>query len=108
MLRASIDDLGVWLNLRAIGREPEETSADMGADMLIAFTDALVARSDDLDEMRHELAAVLGPEAVAPAAAAAGNFQMMNRLVDGVGVAIPARLTEIADAIGVEYPPNHR
>ncbi len=69
---------------------------------MLRFTDALVSRTGDLDGARVALIEVMGPEVVAPAAAAAGNFEMMNRVVDGVNVAIPASREAIAPEIGLD------
>jgi hypothetical protein len=45
-----------------------------------------------------------GPAAVVRAAAVAGNFQMMNRLVDATGVPVGASMWEIADELGIRPP----
>lgn len=88
MLRASLQAAGRNVNLRALG----DVSVDPGrtdAAALLVFTTALVGRTDHLDVARDALIDELGSGAVAPAAAAAGNFEMMNRLVDAVGVRKP-------------------
>lgn len=69
---------------------------------LVRFADALVgAREDRLAAPRTDLAAVLGTGAVAPAAATAGNFEMMNRILDATGVPVPTRLAAIATELGL-------
>ncbi len=86
MLRASAQISGLPLNLAGI--------ADLGQDPLIAggtellaFTTALVGRDvDSLGSARSALTAALGSEATARASAVAGNFEMMNRLLDATGV----------------------
>lgn len=103
MLRASAQSIGVEIDLRAIGdRERHPGRAD--AVVLLRFTDALVGRTDELDRARAALIEELGPSAVAPAAAAAGNFEMMNRIVDGVGVSVPASMWAMATGLGVSLP----
>ena len=88
MLRASADAASVVLNLRAIG-DPTQGSGRDDADALLAFTSALVQRMDDLDEQRLQLIDVLGADAVVPASGSAGNFEMMNRILDGAGIPVP-------------------
>ena len=100
MLRASTQTMGVEIDLRSVGdRERDPGRADAVA--LLRFADALVGRTEDLDSARAQVIDILGPEAVAPAAASAGNFEMMNRLVDGVGVAVPASMHAMGPDLGL-------
>lgn len=100
MLRAGIQATGVDLDLRTVGNRSHPSARDDAA-ALLRFTDALIGQTDDLDPARQHLTAVIGPDAVAPAAATAGNFEMMNRLVDAAGVSVPAALAAIAPEIGL-------
>lgn len=101
MLRAGAQAVGVEIDLRAVGNREIQPGRDDAA-ALLRFTDALVGRTDELDETRLALIDVLGREAVALAAAAAGNFEMMNRVVDGTGIVIRPSMKEIASEIGVD------
>lgn len=89
MLRASADTASVVINLRAIG-DPTQQSGRDDADVLLAFTTALVQRTNDLDHQRSRLVDVIGVDAVVPASGSAGNFEMMNRILDGAGIVVPA------------------
>lgn len=96
MLRESAHTARVALNLTAIGA-PGANPGREDAAALLAFTDALVGDwAGRLAAARRHLVAVLGAPAVAPAAATAGNFEMMNRVVDATGVPVPARLAAVA------------
>jgi hypothetical protein len=89
MLRASAEASNAPLNLMAIPN-PSLDPLLPGGRELLAFTTALVARDDQkLEATRSNLAKALGSGAVAAAAGAAGNFQMMNRLLDATGVPQP-------------------
>ena len=100
MLRASAQVAGVEIDLRSIGDRERHPGRDDAA-VLLRFTDALVGRTDELDRARAGLSDTLGHDAVAPAAAVAGNFEMMNRVVDGVGVAVSSSLRSIAPELGL-------
>ncbi|MCP4960270.1 MAG: hypothetical protein GY925_13510 [Actinomycetia bacterium] len=72
---------------------------------LLAFTDAAILHDpDEMPEARLELAASAGPDAVVRAAAVAGNFQMMNRLLDGIGVKISRHAMTLANELGLTVP----
>lgn len=56
------------------------------------------------DEVGEEaLKLVAGPEAVVRAAGCAGNFQIMNRLMDTLGVPVSRRLA-LAEELGLDLP----
>ena len=102
MLRASLRETGTEIDLRSLGN----ASIDPGrsdAAALIRFTSALVSRTPDLADARDALISALGPESVAPAASAAGNFEMMNRILDAAGVRKPS-LDQLLPEIGL--PPD--
>ena len=100
MLRASTQASGIELNLQSIG-----TNADPGrqdARDLLRFADALVTHSG-LSEARTNLANSLGDLAVPLASGAAGNFEMMNRILDGAGIPVPASTrASVAALVGLD------
>ena len=99
MLRASAITTGIDLDLRSVGdHDIDPGRADAVA--LLRFADAVVGRTSDLADARAALVEVLGADAVVPAAGAAGNFEMMNRLVDAVGVVVPRSMYAIGPEIG--------
>lgn len=68
---------------------PEVDSGVPGGKILSDFVDALVGTdSARLASARKEVAAVLGPAAVAAAAAVAANFTKNDRLANGLGIPI--------------------
>ena len=101
MLRASAQANGTPIDLRSIGDRQRHPGGDDAA-ALLRFTDALVGRTPDLDDSRNGVVDVLGLAAVAPAAAAAGNFEMMNRIVDATGIPVPARMAARAPELGLD------
>jgi hypothetical protein len=44
---------------------------------------------DDLTDAQAAIIDILGPESLVDAASVFGNFQMMNRVAEGSGIAIP-------------------
>jgi len=101
MLRASADATDQPIDLRAItDRAPDALLRD-GNDLL-RFATALVSDHEGLDDARAALTPSGGPSGLVRAAAVAGNFQMMNRLVDATGVPIGASLRAIAADLGLE------
>ena len=101
MLRASAHASGQPIDLRAITDRAPDALLRNGAELL-RFVTALIRDHTNLDEERAALAATSGPSAVIRAAAVAGNFQMMNRLVDATGVPIGASLRSIAADLGLD------
>lgn len=74
---------------------------------LLRFTTALVTLDGDgLAAARSELYEDVGAPGVVRAAAVAGNFEMMNRLVDATGVPIGASMRAIADDLGLAGVPT--
>ncbi len=72
---------------------------------LLAFTDAAVLRDDDeLPLARASLQRLAGDAGVVRAAACAGNFEMMNRLLDATGVRVPSAGMTLADELGIDVP----
>ena len=101
MLRASAETSNIALDMTAIGQLDRDPGRE-DAVALLNFASALVERTDGLDAARSEVARVLGPEAVAGAAGSAGNFEMMNRILDATGVPVPQSMHAIAPLIGVD------
>lgn len=72
---------------------------------LVAFTDAAVLRDGhEMPEARTALRRAAGEAAVIRAAAVAGNFQMMNRLLDAIGVPVRRSGMRLADELGLTVP----
>lgn len=104
MLRASAEANHEQIDLRGLG-DVRVDSRIRGDRVLRAITDAAVLR--DPDEMvvaRHRAVDELGEATTVRALAVAANFEMMNRLLDAIGVGPPKALHEIGDAIGVPVP----
>lgn len=100
MLRASAAATGQQVTLRALTDPSVDSQVPHGAEIL-AFVTALVERDETLPQERARLAQTAGLQAAAGVATVTGNFEMMNRLVDGAGVPIPANAWELAAEIGV-------
>ena len=70
---------------------------------LLRFVTALVrGGAAALDAARSSLLEVAGPASLMRAAAVAGNFQMMNRLVDATGVPVGASMSAVATDLGLD------
>ena len=76
-----------------------------GDAVLGALTDAAVLRDpDEMPVARARAVEELGPATTVRALAVAGNFEMMNRLLDAIGVGPPRATHDIGEAIGVPLP----
>lgn len=72
---------------------------------LLAFADAAVLRDGhEMPDARTALLRTAGEAAVIRAAAVAGNFQMMNRLLDAIGVRVRRSGMALADELGLSVP----
>ncbi|MFP6605176.1 MAG: alkylhydroperoxidase-related (seleno)protein, partial [Myxococcota bacterium] len=76
---------------------------------LIAYADAVVARSTDVPETRDAVHKSMGDAGVVDAAAVIANFQRMVRIADGTGIPIDGPLdvlsADIRHEIGInEFP----
>lgn len=108
MLRASAAANDESVDMRGIGAVNVDSGIP-GDRVLTALTDAAILR--DADEMvtaRDRAVSTLGEAATVRALAVAGNFEMMNRLLDAIGVGPPQRLLEVGDEIGVALPARFR
>ncbi|NOX29518.1 MAG: hypothetical protein GXP35_05650 [Actinobacteria bacterium] len=104
MLRASSPKFGVVAQLAGI----KDLSVDVGvigARFIMAAADAAVLRDDiELVDARAQLVAELGEAAAARTFAVAGNFEMMNRLLDALGVGPMGPTAKLAEELGIEVP----
>ena len=104
MLRVSADATGQRVDMRGVGLVSVDSGVP-GDAMLSALTDAAVLRDvDEIGIARERCIDVLGPATTARAAAVAANFEMMNRLLDAVGVGPSRQMLPIGDEIGVPLP----
>lgn len=98
------------MDLEAItkGAGDEVAGVAFGAE-LIAYADAVVARSTDVPETRDAVHKSMGDAGVVDAAAVIANFQRMVRIADGTGIPIDGPLdvlsADIRHEIGInEFP----
>ncbi len=104
MLRASGKQTGRANDLGALVDPMVDPLVPAGRELL-AFADAAVLRDEDeIHIARDDLAGVVGAEAVVRAAAVAGNFQMMNRLLDGIGVNVSRHAMVLAAELNLTVP----
>jgi len=95
------------VNLEAItkGAGEEVAGVAYGAE-LIAYADAVVARSPQVAETRDAVQRSLGDAGVVDAAAVIANFQRMVRIADGTGIPIDGPLdllsADIRHEIGID------
>lgn len=101
MLRASAHHTGRPVDLTSIAHPDRDSKVPAGR-KLIEFVTALLGGTDDLSADHDRLAEAAGAMGAVRAAAVAGNFQMMNRLVDATGVPIGASLRAIADELELD------
>ncbi|MEM9039584.1 MAG: hypothetical protein AAGD33_06790 [Actinomycetota bacterium] len=104
MLRASARHLDHEIDLTGVGSVVVDPGLVGGAE-IGAVTEAVVLR----DEIERDVAVqrsvdVIGAEATARTIAVAGNFEMMNRLLDAAGVGPTVEMRPIGDLIGVPLP----
>jgi len=108
MLRASAEETGRPHNLAAVVNPMAGSLLPAGSELL-AFTDAVIlVDHHEMPLARQALRDAAGTEAVVRAAACAGNFQMMNRLLDAIGVKVWAGAMALADELGVSVPDHLR
>jgi hypothetical protein len=101
MLRASAHETGRPVELSAIAHPDRDSLLPAGHELL-EFVTALISGAEDLATARERLVHVVGIAGAVRAAAVAGNFQMMNRLVDATGVPIGPTLRAIADDLDLD------
>ncbi|MDH3293879.1 MAG: hypothetical protein OER95_06110 [Acidimicrobiia bacterium] len=95
---------GRTIDLRAIV-DPSVDSGLAAGGELLAFTDAAIDQdAGSMAEARRRLVETAGEEAALRAAAVAGNFQMMNRLLDAIGVRVRRSSMKLAEELGLSVP----
>ena len=104
MLRASAHANDVEIDMLGVGQVAVD-SLVTGDAVLGALTDAAVLRDpDEMTIARSRAVEQLGEATTVRAVAVAGNFEMMNRLLDAIGVGPPKGMHAIGDEIGVPLP----
>ena len=91
MLRASSHGSEVDFDAITRGASDEVTGVAYGAE-LIAYADAVVARSPEVTQTREAVRKSLGNAAVVDVAAVIANFQRMVRIADGTGIPLGEEL----------------
>jgi hypothetical protein len=86
MLSWSIEETEAVVDLRPIATGTGDPLIPGGSE-LIAYVDATL-RSGNIAVTRAAVVDTLGPDAAATAASVIGNFEMMNRIADGVGMPV--------------------
>ncbi|MYB22492.1 MAG: hypothetical protein F4066_11075 [Chloroflexi bacterium] len=86
------------LNLQgAVG--PEADSGVPHGDLLTAFAEAAVRRTDALPGLRERIAAELGVQELVDAAGVVANFQRMVRIADGCGIPLDELTRDATDDV---------
>lgn len=111
MLRASSQGSAVDFEAITRGASDEVAGVTFGAE-LIAYADAVVARSPEVTQARKAVRRSLGDAAVVDAAAVIANFQRMVRIADGTGIPLGEELdlrsADLRNAIGInEFAIHH-
>ncbi len=98
MLRWSAEETGREVDVRAVV-DPEVDPRLPGGRALVALATATIT-GDAVAPARNAVAGELGPAALVDTAAIVGNFEMMNRIADGVGIPVGrARRAQAADLV---------
>lgn len=106
MLRASSHHTGRPANLHSLTSAAVDPLVPAGRELL-AFADAAVLRdTHEMAAARDALRRTAGDAAVIRAAALAANFQMMNRLLDTIGVRVRRAGLDLAHELGLAVPPH--
>mgnify|MGYP003538313951 CR=1 FL=1 len=108
MLRASAAQTNRSVSLKAVTDLSIDSQLKWGRELL-AFTDAAVTRdAQTMALARESLVLVGGLGAVVRAAGCVGTFQMMNRLMDTLGVRVDASRLALAAELGITVPTHLR
>ena len=86
MLSWSIEETNAEINLLAIA-QPTVDPLVPGGSELLAYVDATLSGTS-IGQARSAVAAAISPAGAVDAAAVTGNFEMMNRIADGVGMPV--------------------
>jgi hypothetical protein len=105
MLSSSAIAYDYDLNLASIGNPSLPTGVPGGTELL-RFVDAIIANDPGgVAVTQTEIVDVLGPESLVDAASVFGNFEMMNRVAEGTGIAVPPqaieRMKDTIDELGM-------
>ena len=80
-----------------------------GGTKLIEWVDAALSGSG-VSSTRDAVVAELGQEAAVDAASVIGNFEMMNRIADGVGMPVGAgtrkKMADVIELLGLDRYPH--
>ena len=105
MLSWSIEATNAQIDLLPIATGEGDPLIPGGVE-LVAYVNATLSGENatlsghDIAPARDAVVTVLGPEAAVDAAAVVGNFEMMNRIADGVGMPVgPGTRKTMADVI---------
>jgi hypothetical protein len=86
MLSWSIEEANARVDLKAI-TDPTTDPLIPGGRELLGYVDATLS-GKNISEARAAVIAALSESAAVDAAAVIGNFEMMNRIADGVGMPV--------------------
>jgi hypothetical protein len=107
MLRVSIQQDGGEVDLAGIveGADSVDERIPAGRE-LAAFAEAVISDDDaNLEQMRNDVIAAVGPDGFVDAAAVVGNFERMVRIADGIGIPLDKSAAdmsvEIRDELGL-------
>ena len=92
---------GVVVDLAALSaKEIKVASGVAHSDVLMAFTDAIVAADHHaLQHTRHGVLEAMGAEAVVDAAGVASNFERMVRIADATGIDMDERMAQASQEV---------
>lgn len=88
MLSWSIEETNAQVELKAI-TDPALDPLIPGGKELLGYVDAVLG-DGDIAGSRASVISAMGQSAAVDAAAVIGNFEMMNRIADGVGMPVGA------------------
>ena len=104
MLRWSVSTTQGDLDLTGIADPMIDPLVPAGRELL-ALTDAIVLRDEaERDAALDALIPLVGTAGAVRAAAVVGNFEMMNRNLDGMGIGPSDASAAIAPDLGVPWP----
>jgi hypothetical protein len=110
MLSWSSSETSRDIDLLAVTNDDRDPGLAGGRRLLAFATAILTGEPSDVAAARDAVAAALGPEAVVDAAAVVGNFEMMNRIADAVGMPVGrgtrTRMHPTITALGLDRFPH--
>lgn len=108
MLSWSIEQTNAHVELKAVTDRSVDPLLPGGIELL-DFVDAVLA-GRGIEAARGAVVSRLGEEAAVDAAAVTGNFEMMNRIADGVGMPVGAgtrrRMAAVITDLGLDTFPH--